>query len=98
MTCAHGADLQRQKDKRVLEVDPGRVSLFGRSDAEDGGQVQDINPDERRTVEEAAVKRGDVLQDQIHSMNKRSTMCVGIRQSLALRYVLNAYGLNCIAL
>ena len=64
MTCAHGADLLKtKKDKRVLEGDAGRVSLCGDSDAEDGGQVQEINPDERRTTEDGAVDRGDGLQD-----------------------------------
>src|SRR2546422_11757217 len=97
MTCAHGADLQRQKDKRVLEEDPGRVSLCGKSDAEDGGQGQDINPDERRTVEDAAVKRSDVLQDQIRSQIMRPTLGVGIQHKLERQYTLDAERLEGIA-
>ena len=92
MTHSHGADLQRQKDKRVLEVDPGRVSLCGDSDAEDGGQVQDVDPDEKRTTEDCAVKRGDGMQDRSRGKVIRQTLGVGIRDRLGRRHGLNAEG------
>src|SRR2546422_2918028 len=88
---------KRQKDKRVLEVDPGRVSLCGNSDAEDGGQVQDVNPAERRTTEDGAVKRDDGLQDRSRRQVMRQTLGVGIRQRLEWRYGLNAERLEGIA-
>src|SRR5207249_6522980 len=98
MTCAHGADLQRQKDKRVLEGDPGRVSLCGDSDAEDGGQVQDVDPNERRTIEDGAVKRGDGLQDRSRGHVMCQTLGVGVRHRLERRYGLYAESLERVAL
>src|SRR2546422_2635602 len=89
---------KRQKDKRVLEVDPGRVSLCGNSDAEDGGQVQDVNPDERRTTKDGAVKRDDGLQDRSRRQVMRQALRVGIRQRLERRDGLNANGFERIAL